>query len=429
MRIQNIGIFVLLLLIVVVTTFIQPSFAAPANLRSLVRDTGLYGLISIGVAAVIITGGIDLSIGSLVALSGVLFVQIVNVHFVETDFESEIIETRATVVEPFVGPAFRLADPLPDISKGDQFTFASTSGTSSVAIERVVTIGEESFIELRDRLQLLRPGVPVRLQRVVSMNPYLACGLVLGIAASIGLMHGLLVTWGNLQPFVVTLCGLLVYRGLARVLTGDNQVGLLGALPEFKARFTGAVFELPIPFVARLGSPEARWSEISWIEIPFSGVILGVVAIAGWIFLNRMVWGRHLLATGENEKAARYSGVRTKSLIVVAYVVCSLLAGLTGILFTLELNSVQPGSSGSFYELYAIAAAVLGGCSLRGGRGAILSVIAGAAVMRCLYKAIIVLGISQEWEMVIIGVALLAAVSFDEIALRWTARKRRHSIR
>jgi len=261
------------------------------------------------------------------------------------------------------------------------------------------------------------------------MNPYLACGLVLGIAASIGLMHGLLVTWGNLQPFVVTLCGLLVYRGLARVLTGDNQVGLLGALPEFKARFTGAVFELPIPFVARLGSPEARWSEISWIEIPFSGVILGVVAIAGWIFLNRMVWGRHLLATGENEKAARYSGVRTKSLIVVAYVVCSLLAGLTGILFTLELNSVQPGSSGSFYELYAIAAAVLGGCSLRGGRGAILSVIAGAAVMRCLYKAIIVLGISQEWEMVIIGVALLAAVSFDEIALRWTARKRRHSIR
>lgn len=428
MRIQNIGIFVLLLFIVVVTTAIQPSFAAPANLRSLVRDTGLYGLISIGVAAVIITGGIDLSIGSLVALSGVLFVQIVNVHFVDTDFESEIVETRANVAEPFVGPAFRLADPLPDISQGDQFTFASTSGTSSVVIERVVTIGEASFVELRDRLQLLRPGVPVRLQRVVSMNPYLACGIVLGIAASIGLMHGLLVTWGNLQPFVVTLCGLLVYRGLARVLTGDNQVGLLGALPEFKARFTGAVFELPIPFVARLGSPEASWSEISWIEIPFSGVILGVVAIAGWIFLNRMVWGRHLLATGENEKAARYSGVRTKSLIVVAYIVCSFLAGLTGILFTLELNSVQPGSSGSFYELYAIAAAVLGGCSLRGGRGAILSVIAGAAVMRCLYKAIVVLGISQEWEMVIIGVALLAAVSFDEIALRWTARKRRHSI-
>ncbi|MGV3484298.1 MAG: ABC transporter permease [Planctomycetaceae bacterium] len=428
MRFQNLGIFILLLVIVVITTSIQPSFADPANLRSLVRDTGLYGLISIGVAMVIITGGIDLSIGSLIALSGVLLVQVVNVRIVDTNFESKIIETRAEVVEPFTGPALRLSEPLPAISKGDLLSYASTTGTSSVVIERTVEVGDQTFIELRDRLQLLRPGVPVRLQRLQSMNPYLACGIVLLVASSLGLIHGLLITWGNLQPFVVTLCGLLIYRGLARVLTGDNQVGLLGALPEFKARFTGAVFELPVPLVARLGSPEARWLDLSWIEIPFSGVILAVVAVAGWVFLNRSVWGRHLLATGENEKAARYSGVRTQTLIVFAYVICAFLAGLTGILFTLELNSVQPGSSGSFYELYAIAAAVLGGCSLRGGRGAILSVIAGAAVMRCLYKSIVVLGISQEWEMVIIGVALLAAVSLDEILLRWTARKRRHSI-
>jgi ribose transport system permease protein len=321
-----------------------------------------------------------------------------------------------------------LEDALPPIKKGDSLSFESTAGRSSVVIERVLDVDGKSFIELRDRLQLLRPGVPVRLQTIESTNPYLACAIVLGIVAVLGLVHGLLITWGNLQPFVVTLCGLLIYRGLARVLTGDNQVGLLGALPEFKARFTGAVFELPVPFVARLGNPESAWSEISWIEIPFSGVVLAFVAILGWVFLNRTVWGRHLLATGENEKAARYSGVRTQSLIVAAYTVCALLAGLTGILFTLELNSVQPGSSGSFYELYAIAAAVLGGCSLRGGRGAILSVIAGAAVMRCLYKSIIVLGISQEWEMVIIGVALLSAVSLDEFVLRWTARKRRHSI-
>ncbi len=428
MRFQNLGIFVLLLLIVVVTTAIQPTFAAPANLRALVRDTGLYGLISLGVAMVIITGGIDLSIGSLVALSGVLLVILVDVRVVATDFESEIVETRSEIVEPFRGQALRLKEPLPAMAKGDSLSFASTTGSSSVVIERVVDVDGLVFIELRDRLQLLRPGVPVRWQRLESRNPYLACIIVLGIAATLGLTHGLMVTKGNLQPFVVTLCGLLIYRGLARVLTGDNQVGLLGALPEFKARFTGAVFELPVPLVAKLGSRDASWSDISWIEIPFSGVILAVVAIIGWIFLNRLVWGRHLLATGENEKAARYSGVRTQTLIVAAYVVCALLAGLTGILFTLELNSVQPGSSGTFYELYAIAAAVLGGCSLRGGRGAILSVIAGAAVMRCLYKSIIVLGISQEWEMVIIGIALLSAVAMDEMVLRWTARKRRHSI-
>lgn len=428
MRFQNLGIFALLLLIIVVTTSLQPTFAAPQNLRSIVRDTGLYGLISIGVALVIITGGIDLSIGSLIALCGVLFVQVVNVQTVDTDFESEIVETRAVVEAPFGGPALLLKDDLPDIRKGDLLSFASTTGRSSVVIERVVQLEGRSFIELRDRLQMLRKGVPVRLQRLQSLNPYLACGIVLTFAATIGAIHGLLITRGNLQPFVVTLCGLLIYRGMARVMTGDNQVGLLGALPEFKARFTGAVFQLPVPFVDRIGSSEASWFDLSWIEIPFSGLIMMVVAVLGWIFLNRTVWGRHLLATGENEKAARYSGVRTKSLTVFAYVVCSFLAGLTGILFTLELNSVQPGSTGSFYELYAIAAAVLGGCSLRGGRGAILSVIAGAAVMRCLYKAIVVLGISQEWEMVIIGAALLAAVSLDEIVLRWTALKRRHSI-
>ena len=432
MRFKNLGIFVLLLLIVVVTTWLQPSFGAPANLRSLVRDTGLYGLISIGVALVIMTGGIDLSIGSLVALSGVLLVQFINVQTIDTDFVSKIVQTRSTVEAPFAGPSLLLADPLPTIAKGDRLSFDSTTGTSSVVIDRVVDVeiegDEKSFIELRDRLQQLRPGVEVRLQRVVSANPYLACGIVLAISAAIGLMHGLLVTRGNLQPFVVTLCGLLIYRGLARVLTGDNQVGLLGALPDFKLKLTGSVFELPVPFIARLGSSDAAWSDVSWIEIPVSGMILGVVAILGWAFLNRSVWGRHLLATGENENAARYSGVQTKRLIVLAYVICSLLAGLTGILFCLELNSVQPGSSGSFYELYAIAAAVLGGCSLRGGRGAILSVIAGAAVMRCLYKAIVVLGISQEWEMVIIGMALLAAVAFDEIAIRFQARKRRLSI-
>jgi ribose transport system permease protein len=128
MRFQNLGIFALLLLIIVVTTSLQPTFAAPQNLRSIVRDTGLYGLISIGVALVIITGGIDLSIGSLIALCGVLFVQVVNVQTVDTDFESEIVETRAVVEAPFGGPALLLKDDLPDIRKGDLLSFASTTG-------------------------------------------------------------------------------------------------------------------------------------------------------------------------------------------------------------------------------------------------------------------------------------------------------------
>jgi len=426
MRFKNLGIFLLLIAIVVVTSLLEGSFAAPANLRAIVRDTGLYGLISIGVAVVIITGGIDLSIGSLVALSGVLLVQIVDVHFVPSDFESRIAATCAEPIPPLAGPALRLDDPLPDIRPGDQLSFESTAGRSAVVVRRIVTVDGQDWIELRDRLQLLRPGVTVRLDRLSHTNPYLASAIVLAISAAIGLIHGLLITWGRLQPFVVTLCGLLIYRGIARVLTGDNQIGLLGALGDFKASFTGSVFQVPVPLVARISGASPAWSEIAWIDFPVSGLILLLVAIAAWIFLNRLVWGRHLLATGENERAARYSGVNTSALVVLAYVTCSLLAGLTGILFTLELNSVQPASTGSFYELYAIAAAVLGGCSLRGGRGAVLSVIAGAAVMRCLYKAIVVLGISQEWEMVIIGAALLSAVALDELFVRWSARRRLH---
>src|SRR5690606_2285438 len=139
MRFKNLGIFLLLIAIVVVTSMIEGSFAAPANLRAIVRDTGLYGLISIGVAMVIITGGIDLSIGSLVALSGVLLVQIVDVHFVPSDFESRIVETRAAAAQPLTGPALRLVDPLPDIRPGDQLSFESTAGRSAGGVRRVVS--------------------------------------------------------------------------------------------------------------------------------------------------------------------------------------------------------------------------------------------------------------------------------------------------
>ncbi|MEL7266985.1 MAG: ABC transporter permease, partial [Planctomycetota bacterium] len=131
----------------------------------------------------------------------------------------------------------------------------------------------------------------------------------------------------------------------------------------------------------------------------------------------------HLLATGQNETAARYSGISTRPLILSTYVFSSTLAGLSGILFAVEWNSIQPSNSGNFYELYAIAAAVLGGCSLRGGAAATFGVIAGAAVMRCLYKMIPLLGINNRWELVIIGGALMVAVVVDETYRRWKLAK------
>lgn len=416
---QRLLAFASLIIMLIGFSLASPFFMQTSNMIAILQAASVNGVLAIAVTLVIITGGIDLSIGSLIALSGVLLVQVVDLRLQATDYQSQVAELRTEVAQPLGGPVLRLVDGLPDIAAGDRLSYVSTSGRSSVAVRRLVEVDGQRWIELRDRPGLLRPGITVRWDRMTHNQPLLACGVVLLIAAGLGLVHGVLITWGRMQPFVVTLCGLLIYRGVARVLTGDNQIGLMGALPEFKSFFTGALFSVPLPLVSRISGQSDSWADVAWIELPISGLILMVVAIGCWGFLNRTVWGRHLLATGENERAARYSGINTSALVVAAYVASATLAGLTGILFTLELNSVQPASSGQFYELYAIAAAVLGGCSLRGGRGAVVAVIAGAAVMRCLYKAIVVLGISQQWEMVIIGAALLAAVALDEVVARW----------
>lgn len=432
LQFKNLGIFLLLLAIIAIATFLNGSFVDPANLKTLIRDTSLYGLISLGVAMVIITGGIDLSIGSMIALCGVMLVQVVNIRYEPSDFQSSVSEVTvggadlpADIADVLDGRnAFRLADDPPALRDGDRLAFRGTTGESFINVSEAVTSGEgDVYLLTQDSLRSIPTGTSVALRQIQYTPPVLACFIVLAFAAFLGWVHGMLVTKGNLQPFVVTLCGLLIYRGLARVWTGDDQVGLRSALSGFKSAVTGSAFPLPVPGIAKISGSSDSWSELAWIDFPVTGIFLAVVALIGWLFLNRTVWGRHLLASGENEQAARYSGVATERLVVLAYVVCGSLAGLAGILFTLEWNSVQPGSSGNFYELYAIAAAVLGGCSLRGGRGAVLGVIAGAAVMRCLYKAIVVLGVPQEWEMVIIGVALLASVAFDEVVLRIWARK------
>jgi ribose/xylose/arabinose/galactoside ABC-type transport system permease subunit len=157
--------------------------------------------------------------------------------------------------------------------------------------------------------------------------------------------------------------------------------------------------------------------------VPTPTLVLIALAVVASIFLNRTVYGRYLLALGRNEEAARYSGINTQRMIVVAYVLCSLAAGLGGILFALDVNSVQPSGFGNFYELYAIAAAVLGGCSLRGGEGNIVGVVIGAAVMRVLYNAINILGISTKLEFAIIGVVILAGVIVDTVVKRMVARR------
>ena len=312
------GIFGLLVVICAFTAILNPNFLSAYNLQNTIRWTALYGIISLGVAYVIIGGGIDLSIGSVVGLTGSLLAWLL--------------------------------------------------------VEQGVS-------------------VPVALFACVALS------------VCIGLGHGLLVAKLGLQPFVVTLCGLLFYRGAARFITNDQSLGFGSDYEGLRTLAIGS-----IPITQNFG-------------IPFPAIILVLVGIVAAVLLRFTVFGRYLLALGRNEEAARYAGIRTDRIVIATYVWCSVLGGLGGILFALDLNSIQPSGLGEFYELYAIAAAVLGGCSLRGGEGSILGVIIGAAVMRVLYNAINILHIPTHLEFSIIGVVILAGVVVDEVIRRVVAKR------
>ena len=235
----------------------------------------------------------------------------------------------------------------------------------------------------------------------------MAIAAVLGIALLIGVFHGFLITKLKQQPFIVTLSGLLAYRGLSRWLTNDQTVGFIEYQDSLGALATG------------------RW--ILWEQtenaasfgIPYSFFVLVVVAALAIIFLNSTIWGRYMLALGRNEEAARYSGINTGRITILAYVLCAVLTAIGGILFALDSNSIAPSSFGNFFELYAIAAAVLGGCSLRGGEGSIIGVVVGTALMQTLYNSIVLLKIPDELEYTIIGAVILIGVVSDEVIRRF----------
>ena len=316
------GITGLLAVVCIITALASDSFLSGYNLENLVRRTALFGIISIGVAFVIVTGGIDLSIGSVVCLVGCGLPWLLTTHHW----------------------------PVPA-----------------------------------------------------------ALALVAAVSVGIGFFHGLLITKLRIPPFVVTLCGLMMYRGIARGFTNDQTVGLgNGGFPGLRTLSTG---QIAIPF-------------IHGFSIPAPWITLLVVAGLGAILLNRTIWGRYLLALGRNEEAARYSGINTDRMVILAYVISSTLAGLGGVLFVLDLNSAQPVDFGNFYELYAIAAAVLGGCSLRGGEGTIIGVIVGAALMQVLRNMITLTTTRTNIEFAIIGAVLLIGVIADELVKRYAIRRR-----
>lgn len=250
---------------------------------------------------------------------------------------------------------------------------------------------------------------------VVTHEMPLLLGLltILGLSISVGLIHGLLITRLKLQPFVVTLCGLMIYRGVARWIVSDRTMGYGDKSFSSLKVLVGNVAQLP-------GCSGLPWAK----NIPVAFLILLFIGIIAAIFLNKTIYGRYLLALGRNEQAALLSGINTSKMIVLAYVICAVISGFGGMLFALDYGSIQADSFGNFYELYAIAAAVLGGCSLRGGEGSVFGIVLGAALMRLLMNSISMLGIDDQLEPTVIGIVILAGVIVDELVKRIAAKRR-----
>jgi ribose transport system permease protein len=310
-----------------------------SNLKDVLSQQSFFGVLTLGVGVLIITGGIDLSIGSVVGLSAILF---------------------------------------------------------GVLMEK---------------------GVP----------PYAAAAAVLGCGVVIGLTHAALITGLKLQPFLVTLCGLFVYRGSARMIASDQTVGLETVLKVIRDNADPGTREL---FETQLG-----WLRMilvgksidSKLVFPMQAVVLLVLALAVGVLVHFSVYGRYWFAIGHNEQAARYAGVQTVRQKFFVYVLCSTLASLGGILVLLYYNSASPASSGEMWELYAITGAVLGGCSLRGGEGTVPGMVLGAAVLPLLSNLISFVG-NIPWVLklvqidpvipALVGLTLLFGTIADEFFRR-----------
>jgi ribose transport system permease protein len=308
---KDLGLLLLILVVGAAVAIINPRFLSPINLSNTANLIGLFGLFSLAQAFVIITGGIELSVGSIIALLGVIFVDLI-----------------ANV------------------------------------------------------------GVPWGLAVII----------VIGIGVLMGAVHGFLITRMKLQPFVVTLCGLLIYRGVARYYTEDATAG----------------------FAFGQSFPTLEWLTAGrTLGVPHSTIAFALTAIVLAILLHRSVFGRYLFAVGKNEEAARYSGIRTRRIIVAAYVICCGLTALASIYIAMYTRSISPASHGSFYELYAIAAAVLGGCSLRGGEGSILGVVLGTILLQVLQNLVNLLGIPSSLNFAVMGGVILIGVLADQQLMRY----------
>lgn len=292
-----------LLILVIVVSFLNPNFFSVNNLLNIFRQTSINAIIAVGMTLVILTAGIDLSVGSVLALCGAVAASMV------------------------------------------------AAGLS---------------------IWLVIPAT-------------LLLGLLLG-----GL-SGVIIAKGKVQPFIATLVTMTLLRGATLVYTDGRPIstGFSAGADAFSWFGTGILFGIPAPI---------------WL--------MALVFLAAWAMLQHTRWGRYIYALGGNEAATRLSGIRVDRIKIMVYGVAGMLSALAGIIVTARLSSAQP-TAGTGYELDAIAAVVLGGTSLAGGKGKIVGTLLGALIIGFLNNALNLLDVSSYYQMIAKALVILAAVLVD----------------
>lgn len=298
---QKVAPFIGLFLIIVIITLLNPGFLSMNNILNVLRQVSINALIAFGMTFVILTGGIDLSVGSILALTG-----------------------------------------------------AVTAGMMASGVDPILAM----FV-----------------------------GLLLG--ALLGAFNGVIIAKGKVAPFIATLATMTIYRGLTLVYTEGRPVSGMGDGGAFQLLGRGYFLGIPIPVVTMI---------ISFLILYF--------------ILKKTTFGRRVYAVGGNEEASILSGINADRIKIYVYSLIGFLSAFAALILTSRLNSAQP-TAGQMFELDAIAAVVLGGTSLTGGRGWIVGTLIGALIIGVLNNGLNLIGVSSFFQQVVKGAVILLAVLLD----------------
>jgi len=298
-QIRQFGTFFGLIALCLLFTILSPYFFTTSNLLNVAQQSSIIAVISVGMTFVIITAGIDLSVGSVLAFSGVVMASV------------------------------------------------------------------------------LHAGLPIPIGIIVG----------LGVGFSCGLLNGLLVSYGKIPPFIATLGMMSIARGAGLWFTDGRPIS--GFDDSFRYLATGEIFYIPVPVI-----------------------IMIVVYVIAHLILTKTKMGRYTYAIGGNEKAAVLSGINIKLYLNIIYGIAGLLSALGAVMLTARLNSAQP-IAGIMYELDAIAATVIGGTSLFGGKGTVIGTLIGALIIGVLRNGLNLLGVSSFIQQIVIGSVIIGAILLD----------------